>query len=286
MTNDLNVEDNNYSAAAYSSIVFSSPAHMTREADYDGPARSFAELCGAFKMVHDNYTELGYMARATSGMRYSVFELLPSATTFISMQDNRIVGTVSGVPDSLAGLPLCCAFQDEVEKLRAYGKNLAECTMFACDTNSSIMSVTYLKMMQWILSWACLHDIHNLCIVVHPKHKNFWEKIAGFTVLAEPRCCQHVMDNPGVLLTLDVEALLRGTQKPTRLMSKLKSFQINPTALIEDYRPDEEDIIKLLAAEPRLLKTINKYHLAILTRFYPFAVQQLLKKDVVWVVGG
>lgn len=244
--------------------------------DYHGPVRSFGELCQAYQFVHDHYVELGYMRPLETKMRYSILDLLPSSSVFISCNGTTLAGTISVVQDNLAGLPLGCAFSAELDYLRALGETLAECTMFACNTVTSLASASHQKLMQWVFSWCCINDISKLCIVVHPKHLNFWHKIVGFEILAATRHCQHVKENPGIMLTLDIAGLVSGKKQPTAFIKKFRRIKIDPSAFVDDYRPDDQEVASLLLANKPALKTITRYQLALINRFYPLAVKQIL----------
>ncbi len=166
-----------------------------------GPADSFARLCEAFRLVYFEYLRWGYVASDPSEMRFSAFQLLPVSATFVAVASGRVVGTASFVVASSAGLPSSGVFGDLFDSLAAEGRLVTEATMLASVASGSAgVRRTPLRVMPWALAWALAQGADDLCVVVNPRHVDFWSHALGFEPLGEVRPCEHVRGNPGVLM--------------------------------------------------------------------------------------
>ena len=237
--------------------------------NYIGPVRSFDHLCQAFSLVHNNYVQLGYMKPHTTGMRYSVYEILPTSMTFVSVRDGRVTGTLTTVLDSMAGIPLENVFNDRLEALRRCGATAAEATMFACAHGSQGFANRALcSLMQYSFSWCCLYGVTDLCIVVNPCHRRFWQQAVKFEVLEETRSCRHVRGNPGVLLRLDIKATLQGRLAETSIIRKLRSASPDPRLYIDNYLLSDADVARLLGGRPEIEANLTRHQRAMMERYY------------------
>ncbi len=70
------------------------------------PVASFEELQSAYKLVYQTYLRNGYTAPNPSEMRFSYFNALPDAVTFVGVLRERVIATMSLLPDTSAGLPM------------------------------------------------------------------------------------------------------------------------------------------------------------------------------------
>ena len=94
------------------------------------PVETLEEFKAATHLVYREYLRRGYIAPNPTQLRLSHFHAVPETTTFVALDpQQRIVGTVTLVPDSSMGLPMDDAYQAEVDGLRAQGVHLAELSM-------------------------------------------------------------------------------------------------------------------------------------------------------------
>ncbi len=81
-------------------------------------ADSIDELKGAYRLVHDAYVKKGYMDPDPSGMRVTEHNLNANTTTFIGLQNERAISTISLYRDSDSGLPMDVIYKKELDTLR------------------------------------------------------------------------------------------------------------------------------------------------------------------------
>lgn len=188
---------------------------------YRGAARTFAQLCRAFALVHDRYLEQGYMRQHESGMRYSLLNLLPQTTTFVVEEQSKLLGTLSVVIDSPAGLPASDDFAQEIAERRKLGRVIAEATMFSCLPDPKFQTQVSLQLMSLAFAWCVEIGIDDLCLAVSPKHAPFYEKVLGFERLGRERAVNHVEGNAGIFLLCNIAAVLDGEGQITRQGARL-----------------------------------------------------------------
>lgn len=90
----------------------SPPPHLRFEI-----ASTAQDLTSAFQLLHDVYVQAGLMEKSDSGLRLSVYNMLPHSTTLIAKLHNQIVGTATIIRENPIGLPL-----DECLNTESYKK--------------------------------------------------------------------------------------------------------------------------------------------------------------------
>jgi hypothetical protein len=140
------------------------------------------ELEKVYSLLHDCYVGTKLMAPETSGLRCNYFTFLPSTTAVIALIDNKIVGTVSLIKDSSAGLPSDKDFREENDRLRLDGHNLVEVSSLAIEPSFRKKShVVSLYLMKYLQRYTTHHmGCTTISCVVHPRAKDFYAAFWGF----------------------------------------------------------------------------------------------------------
>jgi hypothetical protein len=143
--------------------------------------------------------------------------LLPQSRTFVAVLQGQVVATLGLFPDSPCKLPLDCAFNQEVERLRTNGKRLAEIGMFA-DRRSEIRRS--LPVLLDLMLAAFVHsrhlDLDALLVAVSARHSRVYCNSFGFSRLAGPTVHPHGNGLEVNLLQLDLRTV-RPDDLPQRL---------------------------------------------------------------------
>lgn len=163
------------------------------------------ELSQAFAILHDAYVDEGYMAPHPSGMRITRYHALPSSSTLIVLWDNKIVGTVSIIRDSVLGFP-----SDKIidtSELKKDGTRVAEISSLAIHKDYRRRSGYFLFPLLKFLYEYCMRyfGVDIMLISVNPKHVDFYESILYFKKL-DQQVAEYDFVNgaPAVLLYLDL----------------------------------------------------------------------------------
>jgi hypothetical protein len=82
----------------------------------------------AFRLVYDGYIREGYDLRfgRDSGLWCTIHHLHPGTLIFLAEKGERLVGSVTVIPDSRLGLPTDRIFPDPLADLRRAGRKLSE----------------------------------------------------------------------------------------------------------------------------------------------------------------
>jgi len=182
--------DSEWDRIAEAADEFDNPFHITVASD---PAR--------------RHTASSLLQRRYSWRGYSVDPLPADAgdrITLSACSDDSTIATITASLDGDEGLYVGRLYPDEVNALRNEGRKLCEFTKLAVD--DSVRSQTVLGA---IFHVACIYviDLHrcsDVLIEVNPRHVRFYERMLGFTRIAEERLDPQV-NAPAVLLRLDLE---------------------------------------------------------------------------------
>lgn len=159
-------------------------------------ARTKEELIQAFSLVYKEYTKRGFIPNYyKSKMRLSLYNALPSTTTFVAKKGRKVVATVTLIPDSPLGIPMDKIYKEEVDTLRRKGRRVAEVSQLSIDSMLfprgwfSMFNFTKLifvfRLFKLVLDYSLYIDrLDELCIAVNPKHQYlykflYFEELAG-----------------------------------------------------------------------------------------------------------
>lgn len=162
------------------------------------------ELEQAFRLVHDEYYKLGYITQPDpSGMYFGIHNLLPDTVTLSIKSDSKVVATLTQVPDTREyGLPMDTIYRTELNGLRRRGRKLAE--LCALVTSSKLRwKNLYMQMCRTMYTHALCNDVDDFCIMVNPKHVEFYESIFMFEQLGPEKLYPN-LGVPAVALRTDL----------------------------------------------------------------------------------
>lgn len=165
-------------------------------------AETSAEMSRATELLNRRYAWRGYGAdhRIGGSERH---------TTFISLLNEDVVGTITLGVDSPDGLAIDALFKSEVDKFRAApGAQICELTKFAYESDVSGPSNSHLAA---LFHTVFLYGIHNyactdLFIEVNPRHRRFYQAMLGFQPIGELRMNPKV-DAPSQLMWINVSKI-------------------------------------------------------------------------------
>ena len=141
------------------------------------------ELEKAYSLLHDCYVGIGLMDPEISGLRCNFYSFLPYTTTVVAKIGDAVVGTVSLIKDSPAGLPSDKEFKKENDLLRIQGHRLVEVSSLATDRQfrkkAHVVSLYLMKYLQHYTTnyMGCT----TVTCVVHPRAQDFYAAFWGFS---------------------------------------------------------------------------------------------------------
>ena len=166
-----------------------------RDAVHIGVALSREQQQAANELMARLYAARGYHTTT----RYSGPEYL----TLLAANAEQPFGTLSVSIDSEQGLQADQLYGDEIDGFRARGCRVGEFSRLAIDTAASSKEVLAALYHLAYLQLGPIHGVTDAFIEVNPRHVRFYQRLLGFTQIAEERLCPRV-GAPAVLLHLDL----------------------------------------------------------------------------------
>jgi len=188
-------------------------------------ASNLHEVTSAFKLVHQAYVEFGYIQPTPSGLRLTKQHALPTTTTLVALEGNRVVATASIVQDNPLGLPMDACF--DLSGYRQRGR-IAEVSNFAVAKDyrgdQGQVSIPLCRFIYEYTAKALRNDF--MVIAVNPVHVDFYEAIMMFERMPTNTVAEYSAANgkPAVGLALDLGAAALRWQEVSRGVSEERNL--------------------------------------------------------------
>jgi len=178
------------------------------------PIKNLADATAAFQLLYKEYLVRGYCSENSTSMHYSFFCLLPTSRTFIVKSDNKVIATISLIIDSPCGLPMECAFRNEVNSYRKHERKVAEVGLLALDqefVNRMHSSNNPLKTTLLSLLWGAMKEfaiasgVTDYLNVCHPKHEKLYSNF-GFNSVGPVKTYTGAEGNLGMPMWADMSS--------------------------------------------------------------------------------
>jgi hypothetical protein len=173
-------------------------------------AITIEDLCSAFRLVHDEFVEQGYIDPHPSGMRIRVYEASPETVTFIAKEEGKIVGVTSLVVDSPEfNLPAMNTFYDEIISLRQRGIKVSDGFKIVEGTNWAIIDKyrntgILSELMRVCLSCGRVNNWDYILGAVSPTHSFFYDLMC-FDIIGSERDYNNAKNDPVILESVDIK---------------------------------------------------------------------------------
>lgn len=200
-------------------------------------AGTFDEWCDAFSLIHDCYVRSGLSEPRVGRMRVIPHHLLQTSSVLIAQFDRSIIGTLTLIRDSGAGLPMEIVYADEVAGIRSQGISIAEVSCLATQPLSrSDYPYVCMRLMRLVGQHARFLGVERLLIVTHPRHAPFYERMMGFRRIGAETSYPTVGGAPAVAASLDFHEVDR--IRP-RYYDQFLGSAIHPEVLAPKSMPDD-----------------------------------------------
>lgn len=242
------------------------------------------EWAQSFALVYREYLDSVYIQQPhPSGMHLNVYNLLPATCVFIFRTYVTVISTLTQIFDSeLFGLPMDALYRPELDALRSKGRKITELSALATprETRWCNLMVFLSKAM---FEYSMMNNIDDICIMVNPKHLNFYKTMFLFEEFGEERFYPGV-GAPAVALRINMEHI------EDKASEKYKDFEVDDniheffykmkSTLVElnngwtfyEKRPpmNEEDARFFFDTRQEICKNLSPRQMEHLTRLYPF----------------
>lgn len=237
----------------------------------------------ACRLVNENYRNVGLQDRTASDVRVTKYHFLPQAKTFVStaptsavsVEAQKVIGTITVVPDSELGFPLETIALESVLQLRREGKRAAEFTGLASDAEGSSRLVV-LKLFRLAFEYCKRNGIHVILAGLTERHAGFYQRLLGFKPIGEPE--PYALGN-GMLVQAHMISVDEAEELIERRGSSLEKdahwadfWESRADMTIQDAFPARlwfpEEVKKLASRSVELLHHLDEIALEALDREY------------------
>lgn len=145
------------------------------------PARNQAEVEAANWLVFHNYVAEGYWEDDVKHVTENRWLHSSHRDVFVAVEEGEVVGTVSIIRDSSAGLP-SDAFQPKwLDYYRGSGDRLAEVSAFAIDKSRAGLKNLSFFLMKYYMQYSFFYsDVDRLVKACRPNHADFYADVLRF----------------------------------------------------------------------------------------------------------
>lgn len=185
--------------------------------DIDRPSIKIAdtrdELEQAFSLVYREYLRSDYIKKP-NGARIclTIYHILPETAVFIFKSD-RVISTLTQIYDSeVFGLPMDALYQEELNALRDANRKLVEISALASARETRGQNI-FMYLFRDMYLYAMYKNVNDMCIMVNPKHVEFYKTILLFEELGPEKYYPDV-GAPAVALRLNLDNI-RGKLRET-----------------------------------------------------------------------
>jgi hypothetical protein len=163
----------------------------------------------AFALLAARYQARGYDEPSGKPFRFTPHHALPGTLTFVAKDGERVVATLSMVPDSpLLRLPMESIYGEEIARLRREGRRLAEVTSLASD---GLGPREFLRVFAALIKLAIQTHLRrggdSWVITINPRHRAFYRRAMGFVPIGPRRPHPSVRAHPAEAYLLDAELI-------------------------------------------------------------------------------
>jgi hypothetical protein len=200
-------------------------AMLTAKLDeIDRPNIKFAEnrdeMAQSFALVYEQYLASGYISQPIpSKLHLSIYNFLPETCVLIFRTYLTVISTLTQIFDSEQfGLPMDALYRPELDALREQGRTITELSALATPSETRWCNLmTFLS--KTMFEYSRLKNVTDICIMVNPKHVNFYKTMFLFTDFGPERFYEDV-GAPAVALRIDMDNIEENVQE------QYKNFEV------------------------------------------------------------
>lgn len=251
-------------------------------------ARTRREIEGALSLVYKEYLRKGYISKGyKSKLRISLYNALPSSTTFVAKQGNKVLAGVTLVADSAMGLPMDKLYKKELDSVRTQGRRIAEVSQLAIDTNIfgegffSMFNFNKLifvfKLFKAVLDYALTVDkLTDICIAINPKQQCLY-KFLYFEQLGPLRYYSLVNRAPALAFKLNLTEAQEKAKNKKGLYKIFFGNGTDPELFEEKFKLTPDDLEYFFVKKSDIFANADKKQLNYIKSCYPANQEEIEK---------
>jgi len=159
----------------------------------------------AFALVYKRYLANQLIMPNKKEIFYTLYQALPESRVCLALKvgSSEITSTATIVLDNPLGLPSDSTYKDILDRLRTEGRRLAEITCLAAERDFCYRN-GLLFVLRLLYRYARQKKVTDFVISIHPKHREFYEKIFLFEPIGPVRAYKNLYSAPAILERLDL----------------------------------------------------------------------------------
>jgi len=191
----------------------SSPQQSIQFADFSSDLRCDRALMlrqfeEAFEIIHASYSERGFIIPNCAGKWMNRHHLLAASRVFLATKAKQACGTLTLVEDGPLGVPMETTFRQEVRRCREENGTIAEATCLALATPGTSNGTRVVNHLMGVVAQAARRSgINQILITVHPRHAQYYIRMAGFRKLSPALAYPSVRGHLAMPLALHLPSL-------------------------------------------------------------------------------
>lgn len=230
-------------------------------------------------LVYNEYVKRSYLRPNNSQMKLSVYQTLPTTTTFVAMHHwHGVMGTITVVQDSPLGLPMDDAYKIELDELRRKGLKLAEPTLLSLNSDifgKGVFTMFHAKKLMLTLKLFKVlfdylrssTDVDELVACFNPKHQVLYDFLQ-MKPLGGRKIYTGANSNPAIAKRLNIKQ----TEKNATSHAAYRLFYgKKPTgrAFTKRFTFSQDDLRNFFIIQAPILNAASPTELAYIKACYP-----------------
>ncbi len=187
-------------------------------------ARTPERIIQAWRLVYRVYRQVGHIHRNDQAIHTSANAVRRETAVFVGLEDQRVIRTLTAIPDGPTGLPLDQVYPQKLTAVRRADGKLMELGLFVDAqpaTGSSFRGL--FDLLRYAFYYGLNRGVTDFVIGVHPHHVGFYRRGYGFEPIGPVAQHPHVRAKPVVLLHGHVPTVLSRSSHYRGIMAMLSN---------------------------------------------------------------
>lgn len=174
------------------------------------PVVDDADLDGVYRLTHDAYVELGYIAPRPDGRlrHYADIDAAPENMVLLAVEDGVIVGTTSITLDGPAGFHVDHDFGPAAAAVRAEGRPFGAAWRIVTEPRHRSNTAVVFELIHATIDVLWRFGVETGLCTFAPRHERVYQRAIGMVTIARSDGVGAVK-TPAVLMRGDVAAVAR-----------------------------------------------------------------------------
>jgi hypothetical protein len=169
-------------------------------------ARHEHEYREAYKLLYDTFLRMGFCEPSESGVFVRESFTQPDSRTFICVQGEDLVGTLTVIGGQCAGIQLRAHYPEAMERIYARKGRIVECTGLAALPADQIQNGSvFLHLTRFMFQYVESRGYTDIVTMAHPRVAEFYRQYLCAVSMGPMVEVAEMRGNPGIGCHIQVE---------------------------------------------------------------------------------